>query len=222
MKTVLYIVLQLTTLISAIPVAQNISDVELVLDQELNDEINCEIVKHSDLEKPKTILSDLKGLLQSILTDTLLTDEEKPNVKCRNTTLEGLHGVVFHDGGNRPELLQHGGIIDVRSEPRIPSCDGSLTLIVENRILGDSEIRLVTKLKLTGWRYGNLLRSLMREKNTIRNVIKVQTEGNCCWKIFSKPRYRGLTQFINPGFDEAPRNRIKSAKKIDCHEYKED
>merc|ERR1712061_954072 len=61
--------------------------------------------------------------------------------------------------------MRHGGVIDVRERPRIPGCDGSLSLIVENRILGTSEIRLVTNLKLTGWRYGHLLRPLMREQD---------------------------------------------------------
>ena len=91
-------------------------------------------------------------------------------------------------------------------------------MIVENRLLGGSETSIVTNLKLTGWRYGNLLKPLGRKKNILRNVMKIQTEGNCCWKTFSKPRYRGLTQFVNPGFDESPRHKIKSAKKMDCHE----
>ena len=102
-------------------------------------------------------------------------------------------------------------------------CDGTLTIILENRLLGSSaDSNIITRLKLIGWRYGNLLKRMNRKVDIVRNIIKVQTEGNCCWKIFSKSRYRGQSQFLNPGFDEAPRSEIKSVKKMQCHEYEYD
>ena len=115
MKTALFIVLLLVPLIRAIPVERNISDVEIILDQESNDQIV--LCEH---DEPKTILSDLKGLLRSVLTDTIQPYSELQKIKCRNRTIESLHGVVFHEGGKRPELLQHGGIIDVRETPSVP------------------------------------------------------------------------------------------------------
>jgi len=217
MKTFMFLLLLLIPIISAVPTTKNITDVDIILDQDFHNDFKCNQVGPSP-EKPHSIINDLKGLLQSILMDTSQSDKDKSKLKCSNTTFGALDGIVFHDVDNSHQLLQSGGIIDVTKRPSIPRCEGTLKMIVENRLLGGSETSVVTNLKLTGWRYGNLLKPLGRKKNILRNVMKIQTEGNCCWKIFSKPRYRGLTQFVNPGFDETPRHKIKSAKKMDCHE----
>lgn len=216
METFLFIISLLISIISAIPIARNITDVDIILDQDFHHNFECNQEEPSK-EKPHSIINDLKGLLQSILMDTSQSDKDN-KAKCRNTTLGALDGIVVHEFENSHQLLQSGGIIDVTRRPSIPRCKGILKIIVENRLLGGSDTSVVTNLNLTGWRYGNLLKPLGRKNNILRNVIKIQTEGNCCWKIFSKPRYRGLTQFVNPGFDESPRHRIKSAKKMDCHE----
>ena len=60
----------------------------------------------------------------------------------------------------------------------------------------------------------NLKNAKFNQKN--REVLKVQSEGDCCWRLFSGIRFRGQSHKIHTGFDGSPNNNIKSIKKIIC------
>ena len=119
MKIFLFLLPLWTSVISAIPIAKNITDVDIILDQDFHNDFECN-QEESSPEKPHSIINDLKGLLQSILMDTSQSDKDNTEVKCRNTTLGALDGVVVHEFENSHQLLQSGGIIDVTRRPSIP------------------------------------------------------------------------------------------------------
>lgn len=214
MKALLLFLSCLIFFVTATPITQNMSKVDIIIDQDFDDDLNCDPDLSSKIEYD-AILTNIKGYLQSIMRDTLKPDEGSFKLRCKDATefgmtIQGRPPALKKPGGS-------GGIIDVTKRPLIPRCEGSLKMIVENKLIGSSDTKVLTNIKLTGWKYGHLLKPLSRKRNFLRSVLKVQTEGNCCWKIFSQSRYRGETEFLHPGFDEAPRNKIKSAKKMECN-----
>ena len=51
----------------------------------------------------------------------------------------------------------------------------------------------------------------------LRDIVKVSTEGNCCWKIYSKTGYRGQKQLLQLDYNEPPNfSTIRSIKKVPC------
>ena len=119
MKIFLFLLPLWTSVISAIPIAKNITDVDIILDQDFHNDFECN-QEESSPENPHSIINDLKGLLQSILMDTSQSDKDNTEVNCQNTTLGALDGVVVHEFENSHQLLQSGGIIDVTKRPSIP------------------------------------------------------------------------------------------------------
>ena len=49
-----------------------------------------------------------------------------------------------------------------------------------------------------------------------RVILKVELEGNCCWKIFSDIFFSGESQNLDEGFTGSPEFPIKSAKSKKC------
>ena len=67
------------------------------------------------------------------------------------------------------------------------------------------------RIRLTGNSYRNL--KILRK----RIVVKVETEGNCCWKIHSEVSFRGREQEAEPGQSSSPPNiQPKSVQKVSC------
>ena len=49
-----------------------------------------------------------------------------------------------------------------------------------------------------------------------RRVFSMRVEGDCCWKIFGQPLFRGPYQVLLPGKAWNPNVQPRSAKKISC------
>ena len=64
------------------------------------------------------------------------------------------------------------------------SCGGSLTIFNYDR-LGASQLSDLKKVKLDNEHYPNLTRRLLTIN---REVIRIQSEGDCCWKAWSSKR----------------------------------
>ena len=91
-------------------------------------------------------------------------------------------------------------------------CDGSLKVIHYDRSPGATPFQDLKTLRLTGKRYRNLTRHLKPNRLT----ISITAEGSCCWRIFSKVKFRGPSKVIHNGFDGNPKQQIKSATRISC------
>ena len=61
--------------------------------------------------------------------------------------------------------------------------------------------------------YKNMTRHRFRKN---RAILKVELEGNCCWKIFSDIFFSGESQNLGEGFNGNPDFPIKSAKSKTC------
>ena len=53
-----------------------------------------------------------------------------------------------------------------------------------------------------------------------RQVQYVQSDGNCCWKMFKKSHLRGETQPLSVGFEGKPNLQPMSASIFDCDALK--
>ena len=93
-------------------------------------------------------------------------------------------------------------------------CAGSLTIIHYDRD-GSQQgqpLKDLKALKLRGKSYKRLTGRITSN----REVIRIKSEGNCCWKIFSQTRHRGEVEMIHQGFDARPRISIQSASRSSC------
>ena len=78
---------------------------------------------------------------------------------------------------------------------------------------------------------GDYQKLYLSEKDQYRNIRKkfsflkenyilgLRAEGNCCWKLFPRPKYQGKkTQMILPGKETLPEFQAISLKKMLCDE----
>jgi len=87
------------------------------------------------------------------------------------------------------------------------SCNGSLTIMH----YGDEQADF-KRTKMTGRSYQNL--KILQK----RFVVKIETEGNCCWKLHSETGFRGNEQEAEPGYSNSPDIQPKSVKRTNCSE----
>merc|ERR1712020_263330 len=106
--------------------------------------------------------------------------------------------------------LKMGGVIDTPGGIKTRSCSGSITIIHYDR-LGSQPLHDMKALKLKGKRYSHI-----RKLSSNREIIRVRSEGNCCWRIFNRIGHTGQIQKISPGFDEKPNIKIKSVTRTSC------
>ena len=88
-------------------------------------------------------------------------------------------------------------------------CSGSISIIHYKR--SGAPLEDMKSLKLKGRKYGNL-----RILNNGREVIRVQSEGNCCWRVNNKIHFTGTNQHIHSGYDGIPNINIKSVSRTSC------
>ena len=58
------------------------------------------------------------------------------------------------------------------------------------------------------------VRNIQRLRN--RQVLRLKSNGNCCWRTYRRKRFGGRYENIYPGYDEPPRFNPKSLKKVNC------
>lgn len=208
MNSLDYMILLCVCVANASPISQDTSVIFTNPDNEAYTNIVCKLLAQLRSHDGKENI-DYFQLLQYLLKQKdIFNGQEEPDVKCPNIKEAPLHTPYV------PPKSENfaKGLISVYHTTQETQCDGSLTILLDNRSPGSFPLKSITSLKLTGKRYRNLLRNINKNKR----VIKIQAEGNCCWMIFSKIRFLGQTQYIYPGFDEFPDNEIKSAKRISC------
>ena len=98
-----------------------------------------------------------------------------------------------------------GGILTslLRSEDK---CSGSITIMHYGGET-DSEFK---RTRMTAKSYRNL------KILETRIVVKMETEGNCCWKLYSEVSFRGHEQEAEPGYSNPPDIQPKSIQKVSC------
>jgi hypothetical protein len=93
----------------------------------------------------------------------------------------------------------------------IPSrqrCKGSLLIHHSASIGGPLEDFKQMRLRGRSFRQMRKLRD--------RNIIQMQTQGNCCWKIYSMRNFRGIEEQFYNGYNIVPRVHPKSIKGSYC------
>lgn len=96
-------------------------------------------------------------------------------------------------------------------------CVGSLTIYhSEKKVAFTGEVEeenetleTLKVLKLKGAKYYNLSKRHLRS----RKVHEIQVDGNCCWMIYSKPKFLGRGQILEPGFARSPDHHPTSIKR---------
>ena len=104
--------------------------------------------------------------------------------------------------------LARSGVIDVRNNKY--TCQGSLT-ISHADANGGQGINFLEDFKVSRLRRQRYRRNIFKD----RRIIKVQSNGNCCWKFYEKPFFRGASQHIEVGFSGLPLI-PGSIKRIEC------
>ena len=117
MKTLLLSLSCLLFFVTATPITQNMTEVDIIIDQDFDDDLNCDPDLSSKIESD-AILTNIKGYLQSIMHDTFQPDEDSFKLRCKDTTkfgmtIQGRPPALKKPGGS-------GGIIDVTKRPLIP------------------------------------------------------------------------------------------------------
>ena len=107
-----------------------------------------------------------------------------------------------------PEVIVGRAAIDMPDNES--QCLGSLTLIH----LQKSDLSDMKRIRLTGLRYANLRKGLLRN----RNLIYMESNGNCCWQVFDRKRFRGRRENIPLGFEGLPEHEPKSIRRVECDE----
>jgi len=147
-------------------------------------------------------------------------DGNDPKVKCNIAEDEMLIAdpenqiiTSFHNHQNEMHSRM-GGVIDVRDRNTPVACSGSITIIHYDRVGSQqgNPLKDLKALKLRGKSYKRLTGRLTNN----REVIRIKSEGNCCWKLFSQTGHRGEVEMIHQGFDSRPGISIKSASRTSC------
>jgi len=108
-----------------------------------------------------------------------------------------------------------GGIFDFDSDY---SCAGNLTMIHTALHLsrgldpGLEELRSMKTARLTGQRYFNLQKRILRS----RKLLHVENVGDCCWQFNSLPRFRGDIEYATVGYARLPKKLPKSVRRVHC------
>jgi len=92
--------------------------------------------------------------------------------------------------------------------PSSRKCKGSL-LIHHSASTGGS-LEDFKQMRLRGRSF----RQMRKLRN--RNIIQMQTQGNCCWKIYSMSNFRGIEETFYNGYNIVPRIHPKSIKGCYC------
>ena len=109
-----------------------------------------------------------------------------------------------------------GELIDVRSggglfetSEYLHTCLGSLEF---SHGMRENPLKTIEIFKITSkWK---TIREIKKLKH--RHVLRLKSDGNCCWRAYQLKRFRGRYEDIFPGYDEYPKIQPKSLKKMNC------
>ena len=104
-----------------------------------------------------------------------------------------------------------GGLLETRIDNYefSDTCIGSLEL---SHGFMKSPLKTIQILKISSkWKKIREIKKLKR-----RYVLRLRSDGNCCWRAYQLKRFRGRYEDIFPGYDEFPRIQPKSLKKMNC------
>ena len=104
--------------------------------------------------------------------------------------------------------LRSGGALFERSE-YLHTCLGSLEF---THGLRKNPLKTIEIFKISSkWKTIREIKKLKR-----RHVLRLKSDGNCCWRAYQFKRFRGRYEDIFPGYDELPKIQPKSLKKMSC------
>ena len=120
------------------------------------------------------------------------------------------------DFGNMMEDEYDGELIDVRSggglfetSEYLHTCLGSLEF---SHGMRKNPLKTIEIFKISSkWK---TIREIKKLKH--RHVLRLKSDGNCCWRAYQFKRFRGRYEDIFPGYDEFPKIQPKSLKKMNC------
>lgn len=147
-------------------------------------------------------------------------DGEDPKVLCpAATTLkdddDGLELVGrVHSMSISPE---RNGVFENRDYRASQDCIGSLLfLIVQGGTKfqdtgNEAEETGVSQVRVSGRHFRNLKKHLDGV-----TVIHVESEGNCCYKMYSRPDFRGVAQHFPLGYNSQPEGDMGSFQEVQC------
>ena len=104
-----------------------------------------------------------------------------------------------------------GGLFETRIDnyEYSDTCIGSLEL---SHGFMKSPLKTIKIFKISSkWKMIREIKKLKR-----RYVLRLRSDGNCCWRAYQLKRFRGRYEDIFPGYDEFPIIQPKSLKKINC------
>ena len=117
MKVSLLILPCLALFATGTPIVQNLTDVDIILDENFDYDFDCDPDSSAEHGFHK-ILSNINEYLQTIMLDASPPDKDDNKVKCKNTTLENILGAGIQ--GRPSAIISGAGIIDVTNRPLIP------------------------------------------------------------------------------------------------------
>jgi len=92
--------------------------------------------------------------------------------------------------------------------PKKHSCKGSL--LIHHSANNGGILEDFKQLRLRGKSYRQM------RKLRDRNVVQMQTNGNCCWKLHSLSKFRGIEETVYNGYNIVPRVHPRSIKREIC------
>ena len=120
------------------------------------------------------------------------------------------------DFDNRMDDEYDGELLDVRSggglfetSEYLHTCLGSLEF---SHGMKKNPLKTIEIFKISSkWK---AIREIKKLKH--RHVLRLKSDGNCCWRAYQLKRFRGRYEDIFPGYDEFPKIQPKSLKKMNC------
>ena len=138
------------------------------------------------------------------------TQDKDTNTSERvGNALNGLNGGSASDaGGITEEDVLGRAIFKNIGKPKKRTCKGSL--LIHHSSSTGGPLDDFKQLRLRGKSYRRM------RKLRDRDIVQVQTNGNCCWKLHSLSNFRGLEETVYNGFNIVPSVHPKSIKGEIC------
>ena len=150
--------------------------------------------------------------------DTFKNKTEPNNSKTVGNVLNGvgdaLNGVSHQNSEDNPiddtiyTDVQSRAIFKNIGAQQKKRCKGSL--LIHHSASNGTPLEDFKQLRIRGKSYRRM------RKLRDRNIVQMQTNGNCCWKIYSLTNFRGIEEKFYNGYNIVPRVHPKSIKGTVC------
>merc|ERR1712038_698941 len=136
-------------------------------------------------------------------------DNDTDTLDRVGNALNGLNGGSASDaGGITEEDVLGRAIFKNIGQPKKRTCKGSL--LIHHSASNAGPLDDFKQLRLRGKSYRRM------RKLRDRDIVQVQTNGNCCWKLHSLSNFRGFEETVYNGFNIVPSVHPKSIKGEIC------